>query len=192
MKFYDNIYLRADKKDTSKKPIYLKLDLLYADTVYDFALLEIKDNLMDSEYVAGLQLRSIPQSMWKDIKDITEGENVMYLGYPMSKGIEKRNYPLVRIGTISQVIPGNKTFLIDGFVQHGHSGSPVFLLREISNRIDFYLIGIATSFPAEYTDIYKKVDQIRDPDLKALINPGFTNVTSMDVIMEIAKKITTI
>lgn len=132
------------------------------------------------------KVKYLQKSFWADSKEINEGDFVLYIGYPMLKELDIHNYPISRIGIISQKIEGENHFLIDGFVQHGHSGSPVFLIKEDENNIppkwDIKLIGITTSYPSEYANVLEEV-KYKETTQKVILNPGFTVVTSMDVII---------
>lgn len=62
---------------------------------------------------------------------IVEGRGVMFIGYPLQRGLEEvktadttmiTNAPVFRIGIVARR-PLDETFLIDGTVSHGNSGS---------------------------------------------------------------------
>lgn len=187
--YFTNIYANVNNVDGTTTLLKLKVE--YTDSANDFALLSISEdskNLL-SLIINNVRISYIQKSLWKNTDGLKEGEITLYMGYPMLKGIEKQNHPISRVGYISQIIPNKDNFLIDGFVQHGHSGSPVFLIKEIGNNIPpnwgFYLIGITTAFPSEYSDIFEDVRYKKDTSRKALINPGFTFVTSMNKIIPI-------
>lgn len=187
IKYYSNVFVNLNNEDGTTTLI--KLYIQYADSIQDFALLTILDDVRNRNLIATKKIKYfyIQKSLWRNTNDLVEGDLTLYIGYPMLKNLETKNHPLSRVGYLSQKIAGNDYFLIDGFVQHGHSGSPVFLIREKGNIIppewDFFLIGIATAFPSEFSDIYEDVEFIRDPKRKALVNPGFTYVTSMNKII---------
>jgi hypothetical protein len=108
-------------------------------------------------------------------------------------GVGRKNYPLSRTGIISQLVPGQNSFLIDGFIQHGHSGSPVFLIRREGTSRDTivfarYLIGITRGYPKEYGDIVEYTQYRKNPAKATILNPGFSVVTSMDCIIPILIK----
>lgn len=105
----------------------------------------------------------------------------------MGRGIGKKNRPLFRTGIISQLPDDTLNFfLIDGFVQHGQSGGPVFVVTE---RGSVCLAGITRSFPLEYSNLYEKIDYQKNPNKVILANPGFTVVTKMDKVIPIMKKL---
>jgi hypothetical protein len=184
--YYPTINLILNPKDTSEQNVKIKAEVIIKNEIDDYAVLFITKTGLDTSIWNKLYMKTVPQSLWKNSNDLQEGETVLYVGYPMRIGINKINHPLSRTGIISQIIPGNESFLIDGFVQHGHSGSPVFLIRpEVEeNKWSLYLIGIATSYPPEFGDIYEKVDYKKDADKKTILNPGFTYVLTMDKIID--------
>jgi len=127
----------------------------------------------------------INRELWEILDSLEEGKNILFIGYPMNLWEGKQNYPLSRKGMISQIIKDEKRILIDGFVQHGHSGSPVFLILSDNNlppSWKFKLIGITTAFPNEYGEIFK-TEYSKVDSLIPLLNPGFTIVTPMDDII---------
>ncbi|MDD5529627.1 MAG: serine protease [bacterium] len=165
-----------------KRAFFFQAEIEKIDENSDLAALQfyrpvdMPDSLFDAVFV--------PSNIWKEPGDIKEGETVIYSGYPTGWGLSyQRNYPLSRIGIVSQVIPGKEDFLIDAFVQPGYSGSPVFLVRE--NEKDtlskwmWYFIGIARSYPK----IYKNVTD----SIKIIENPGFANVIGTGLIKEFFK-----
>ena len=73
--------------------------------------------------------------------DVSEGDGVFVLGFPLGEAGEERNYAIVRQGVIARArdwIRGNaSTFLIDASVFPGNSGGPVLLKPEpVSVRRD--------------------------------------------------------
>jgi hypothetical protein len=186
IRYASNIFVNMNLEDSTV--IRINAMLLYADEKNDFAILAIvppAENVM-KQLNKKINAYGIRPLRWTKTKDIQEGESILYIGYPMSMGIGYSNYPISRIGIIAQLIKGKSTFLIDGFVQHGHSGSPVFVIKLKNNAYRLELIGICAAFPDEFTDIYKKVKYEKiDDDKKVLINPGFTFVTSMDNIIPV-------
>ena len=125
------------------------------------------------------------------IENLREGESVLYIGYPMSMGIDSHNnFPLSRVGIISQIRPGSQAFIIDGFAQHGHSGSPVFRIKSDFEKDSWEvaLAGIATSYPREYGTIFEEVVYKKKSGHITIMNPGFTYVLSMNSIIPILDK----
>lgn len=160
--------------------------LLHANEKEDFAILAFFNTPDINEKLLKSQILPINSSVWQILDSLEEGKNILFIGYPMNLWEGKQNYPLSRKGMISQIIKDEKRILIDGFVQHGHSGSPVFLVTSDNNLPPtwaYKLIGITTSFPNEFGEIYK-TEYSKVDSLIPLLNPGFTIVTPMDDIIK--------
>lgn len=93
-------------------------------------------------YAIGLDMFMITDSIY-------EGENILFLGFPMAIGGEKAT-PVCRAGIVALKKETEYSFLIEGNAFPGNSGSPVFLKQSV---FDFrtkslgkatipYLIGI--------------------------------------------------
>lgn len=201
--YLSEIYVIVNNVDGSITP--LRTTIKYVDEQLDFALLSIAPDEKNKEVIksqiSSLHMMYIQPRLWEKSEDLKEGETTLYIGYPLAMGIGEHNYPLIRTGIISQLVYGRPYFLIDGFIQHGHSGSPVFVFRytyvedesgdkkyDIWNR-EPHLAGITTSFPPEFGEVYQEVSFEREKKRKTLINPGFSAVTSMDHIIPILNKV---
>lgn len=188
--YSNNIFVKMDNKDGTASFVKLKIDTV--DEKHDFALLSI-DNTKDNSKLAGkVTGQYLRKSSWHNKDDFVEGNNVLYMGYPEVIKFTNKNYPISRIGIISQNIKDKNDFLIDGFTNHGHSGSPVFLIREKNRNLpvtwEYKLIGISTSFPGELGIVYEQ-NRHNKTKFKVDLNPGFTNVTKMTVIIPLIEKI---
>jgi hypothetical protein len=185
LRYISDIFVNVNDKSDSIVSRFI-VDILYTNEKKDYALLVLSKRNKNYE---NAYFKQIQPSLWKINDDLTEGESVLYIGYPLLLGVKEINYPISRTGMICQISKNKNSFLIDGFVQHGHSGSPVFLLRPIPNVLPekwtFSLIGIATSFPNEYNKILESVNMKEYPKTFSLSNPGFTYVTSMNDLIEI-------
>ncbi len=88
--------------------------------------------------------------------EISEGDGVFVLGFPLGDAGDERNYPIVRQGIIARIqnwLRGDaRTFLIDASIFPGNSGGPVLLKPEIASiqgtqRNDrCVLIGMVSSY----------------------------------------------
>lgn len=141
----------------------------------------------DLQYLRdSIDVKTIQLSLWEEENNLQEGDIVLYTGYPLALGIGEKNFPLTRWGMISQIIPGDSTFLIDAFVQPGYSGSPVFLIRSVGNYIPprwtFKFIGLTKGYPYHMLPIYKKVQYIKIPNIAVPENPGFSFVIGVSAI----------
>jgi S1-C subfamily serine protease len=87
--------------------------------------------------------------------EISEGDGVFVLGFPMGITGGQRNYVIVREGVIARLSEMkdrvSKTFMIDSFVFPGNSGGPVVSKPELSSiqgtksQSSAYLIGVVLS-----------------------------------------------
>lgn len=178
--YLSNIYISLNLTNDSSKIVRTKL--IYADAKNDFAILSFSDYLKYSSLPIYLRCYTPSNTLTKD--KLKEGESVLYVGYPFSWGIGSKNYPISRTGIISQLVKEYNYFLLDGFVQGGYSGSPVFAIVPEKSGVSLYLVGITSAFPKEFSEIYKKVKYKKDENSMALINPGFTIVRPMDEILK--------
>jgi hypothetical protein len=90
----------------------------------------------------------------KDLQ-VTAGDGVFVLGYPMNLAGAEQNYVIVRQGSIARItdmLNGvTPSFLLDAFIFPGNSGSPVLLKPEVvaiagtKAQASSYLIGLVTS-----------------------------------------------
>lgn len=91
----------------------------------------------------------IPLTLFEDFKNISEGDDVFFLGFPLGITTQKRITPLVRSGIVS-LKKEDHTFLIDANVFPGNSGSPVFLRPSI---VDWKTLSIGKIKPPKLIGI---------------------------------------
>ncbi len=123
---------------------------------------------------------------------VSEGDGVFVLGFPLGLAGEERNYVIVRQGILAQVqhwLQGNaRTFLIDASIFPGNSGGPV-LLKPESTAIQGTktndrcgLIGMVSSYlPYRETAISAQTGRQR---MIFEENSGLAVVVPHDVILE--------
>ena len=142
-----------------------------------------------SEIIQRVLTTVISKNLWEQESNLREGEIILYAGYPLMIGRGLVNYPLSRSGIISQLLPDEKNFLIDAFIQPGYSGSPVFVLRRKPNIIpaqwDFKFIGICKAYPYSYSPVYKKVNYQPISDISIRENPGFSVVVGVTALKKL-------
>jgi hypothetical protein len=179
---------------TSGPDVWMPAKVIHFDALNDLALCRAAPELLPkgvwermSPYVL-----VIPPDRWRGVAELKEGITVLYCGFPnVGEGIGARCYPLSRTGMISQIVPGQRWFLMDGFVQEGHSGSPVFEpYWDIHNPQAWgvNLVGIARSYPDEFKKVYRKVGFVPSDTLFAKMNPGFTNVAPLDSVFPVLER----
>jgi hypothetical protein len=190
IKYFDNVFVNMANIDSTTSLIRLKID--YVDEQNDFALLSITNTPENIQLASKLTGQYIQKSVWLNNDSYSEGDYILYIGYPMMKSISQKNYPISRIGIVAQKIDKQNNILIDGFAQHGHSGSPVFWIRPLGNNLapswEMKLIGITKSYPPELTEVYEQIG-FKSTNQSALVNPGFTNVLKMSVIISAIEKV---
>lgn len=156
--------------------ILVPIELKVSEEKNDFAMLGMKSDLLSKKY--HLKITTMLISSFDTSNNIKEGETLLYIGYPMSFGVGKKSYPISRSGFVSQNIPDSSKFLMDGFVQGGYSGSPVFRIKEIPEKHSwvYKIVGIIQAYPTENAIIKSKDKN----NFKVIINPGFTIVGKLN------------
>lgn len=182
VRYKDKVFVNINDSLNTVATSY-RCTVIYSNDSLDFALLALHLDFAPPSY-----LRVIQRSRWKTNEDLRDGESVLYCGYPMGIGIRESNHPLSRMGMISQIDTSNSYFIVDGFVQHGHSGSPVFLVRQERNVIpeswNIYLIGLMKAYPTDRSMVYEDVKLRERESLIALTNSGFSYVVPMNEIIK--------
>lgn len=129
------------------------------------------------------------------IAEISEGDGVFVLGFPLGEAGEERNYPIVRYGILARVqdwLKGSaRTFLIDASIFPGNSGGPVLLKPETTsikgtksnNRCG--LIGMVSSY-LPYQEVAVST-QTQRPRMIFEENSGLGEIVPHDVIEETIK-----
>jgi hypothetical protein len=127
--------------------------------------------------------------------EVSAGDGIFALGFPMNLAGEQRNYVIVREGVIariSEMLDGaSQTFMVDSFVFPGNSGSPVVLRPEIlsiagtKSQNTAYLIGIVLSYiPYQDVAISPQTGRAR---ISFEENSGLAQVLPVDYIDETIK-----
>jgi hypothetical protein len=135
-----------------------------------------------------------PREKMKEI-EVSEGDGVFVLGFPMGLSGKQRNYVILRQGAIARIAEmlGNAstTFMLDCFVFPGNSGGPVILkpdmvsIQNTKSNDKAYLIGMVLD-TKDYTDVaYSK--QTGQPRVLFEENSGLADIIPMDYIDETIK-----
>jgi S1-C subfamily serine protease len=167
------IYVRVNTQDKVRD---YRADVVRQSNSFDVAILALEKTSPGQEWVSSDLI--IPQDLYGTQKDIVEGREVVYIGYPLGLGAEEKNYPISRIGMIGQAVSGRRTYLVDGFANHGNSGSPVF------SRRDGKLLGIVFSFEPDFIDSYEEGRMVT----RIPFNSGISRVISVEVIKELVQQ----
>jgi len=124
--------------------------------------------------------------------EVTAGDGVFVLGFPMGLSGVQRNYVIVRQGAIARISElldkVSPTFMLDALVFPGNSGGPVILRPEITSisgtksQTNAYLIGVVIDY-RPYIDTAVS-QQTRRPRISFEENSGLADVLPVDVVNE--------
>ncbi len=187
------IRIRANRRLGGTSSVIMKV--VHVNRRLDFAVL-VPDPAVyppGLSSLAALDITYTQPSLWTTSQALAEGQPVYYLGYPMGMGVGIRNHPVVRTGVVAQISDEANYILVDGFVQHGHSGSPVFTIEGKTDDNGMvwsgHLVGIARAYPPEVIDALQGTGAPPGSSLIVAYNPGFTVVTPMDSIAPVLRKV---
>lgn len=202
----NNVYLRFNPQGSHPAQNYLleikqgSVDLCkrHPNDCVDVAVVSIPKGFLDSLISDGVNLSFISYDTEsyriKELKEkeITEGDAVFVLGYPMGNVGKTRQYVILRGGVIARIhdmLEGNSSdFIIDAFVFPGNSGGPVIIKPEIGgiegtkHQNESRLIGMVKSY-IPYSDVAIS-PQTGKPRVVFEENTGLTNVEPVDYIIE--------
>ena len=183
-----HIVLKAkkEKKDIfigfeHKKYGYIRLKCIvdFIDPEYDVAILRPQKGRYHDIDNIGIESQAVDRELFGDKTHLVAGRGVLIPGYPLGLGVAyDKNHPVFRIGIIAQ-FTGGHSFLIDGNVSHGNSGSPVFCLQ--TRRI----VGVISSYKPDYIPLFNENGY---PAVKLPYNSGLARAISIDIIGEILEK----
>ncbi|MCS1407102.1 MAG: Serine protease SplC [Verrucomicrobia subdivision 3 bacterium] len=161
----------------------------------DVAVLGIDHNVLDSSgieyscFAGDTQAFRLEQAL---TKEISEGDGVFVLGFPLGQAGDERNYVIVRHGIIARIqdcLKGDaRTFLIDSSIFPGNSGGPILLKPEISSirgtkpNSQCVLIGMISSYLP-----YQEVAVSEQTGRRRMVfeeNSGLGVVVPIDLIQE--------
>ena len=76
---------------------------------------------------ASFDIRKLPTSLFEEFVNLREGDDVFFMGFPLTLGVSPAAQirPIVRSGIIA-MRNDDRSFLVDGNIFPGSSGSPVF------------------------------------------------------------------
>jgi hypothetical protein len=127
--------------------------------------------------------------------EVTAGDGVFVLGFPMGLSGAQRNYVIVRQGAIARISEMldkvSPTFMLDALIFPGNSGGPVILKPEITSisgtksHSNAYLIGVVTDYRS-YVDTAVS-QQTKRPRITFEENSGLADVLPIDVVNEAIK-----
>ena len=102
-----------------------------------------------------------------DTSKIAYGQDVYFLGFPYGITLNGTNVngtlplPFIKRATYSGTVPLNAAkhsvlILLDGYSNAGFSGGPIVYKDPSSQSRDYRLLGVASGFQPEVTDVMKK------------------------------------
>jgi hypothetical protein len=124
--------------------------------------------------------------------EVTAGDGVFVLGFPMGLSGVQRNYVIVRQGAIARISElldkMSPTFMLDALVFPGNSGGPVILRPDMTSitgtksQTNSYLIGVVIDY-RPYIDTAISI-QTKRPRISFEENSGLADVLPVDVVNE--------
>lgn len=163
--------------DTENGYQRIRCKIVKKDDKNDICIIAIEGSSMGNVNLQNLVLN---QSYLANNQTIIEGRSVLIVGYPLGLGIVyNENYPVITIGIVAQY-SGDKKFLIDGTINPGNSGSPVFDLFQKK------FIGMVQSYQSDFIKIHDKKGKIVT---RLPYNSGLGNAISSGFIAEMIKNL---
>ena len=168
---------------------------VHPDPDSDVAVTLLNPNLLHADGIEFTWFSADEQALTLEqarTSEISEGDGVFVLGFPLGQAGDERNYVIVRQGIIARVQDWLKenarTFLVDASIFPGNSGGPVLLKPELTsiqgtqshNRC--VLIGMVSSY-IPYQEIAVST-QTERPRMIFEENSGLGVVVPIDVIQE--------
>ena len=106
----------------------------------DVAVLKVNPRLLEADNIEfeffASDVNTFTLDQAREI-EVSEGDGVFVLGFPLGEAGDERNYAVVRQGIVARVqdwLKGNaQTFLIDASIFPGNSGGPVLLKPELTS-----------------------------------------------------------
>ena len=169
--------------------------IVHPNPAADVAVLKVNPRLLEADgiefefFASDVNTFTLDQA--REI-EVSEGDGVFVLGFPLGEAGEERNYAVVRQGIVARVQDWLKgiaqTFLIDASIFPGNSGGPVLLKPELTsihgtkrnNRCG--LIGMVSSY-LTYQEIAIS-QQTERPRMIFEENSGLGVVVPHNVIQE--------
>jgi hypothetical protein len=194
-----DIFVRVNSKDPAKAegfaltahPAPGESGWFFAPASKDIAAIQVNLQLLQDR---GLQVNFFPndtavatRSKLKEL-EVSAGDGVFVLGFPMNLTGAQRNYVVVRQGSIARIsnlLDGTSdTFLLDSFVFPGNSGGPVVLRPEMvsitgtKSQANAYLVGAVIAYEP-YSEIAVSI-QTKQPRIVFQENSGLADVLPID------------
>ena len=169
---------------------------VHSDPAVDVAVLSFDANKLRADGIEFTFLRGDDHALSLEEArkgQVSEGDGVFVLGFPLGLAGKERNYVIARQGMIALIQPWLKgherTFMIDAFIFPGNSGGPVFLKPELASiegtkpNSKCSLIGMVSAY-LPYQEIAIST-QTNRPRMIFEENSGLATVVPHDVIEEV-------
>lgn len=124
-------------------------------------------------------------------KDVSLGDEVYFVGFPLDLGKLSILQPLVRSGSIAWLSDKDHIYILDAFSNPGNSGSPIFTKKNLFNPNSF-LIGMIVGHLQEPIAVMKSKAGCSKNEVIIAQNIGLAQCVWIDDIMtvvELAKKL---
>ena len=151
----------------------------------------LKEDSIDFTYFHFTPKHTLSLESAKDLQ-VSEGDGVFVLGFPLGEAGEDRNYVIVRQGIVARIRDwlggSSRIILIDASVFPGNSGGPVILKPELTSiagtksNSSALLAGMVSGY-LHYKDIAVS-SQTGNPRIVFEENSGLATVVPIDVIQE--------
>jgi S1-C subfamily serine protease len=189
-------YFKTNLLKEDKSPIWL----MHEDERVDLAVLPINAGAINDAKIKYYFFHDDDSFFAKDFseKNISTGDGLFVLGFPMQISGKARNYVIVRKGIIARVdeeVLEDKFFYIDASSYPGNSGGPVIHKPEIiaitgtKSNSSAGLIGVISSGET-YSDVAIS-QQTQSPRIVFTEQTGLVRVVPVELIFEIIDKIVT-
>jgi S1-C subfamily serine protease len=201
----DSVSLRFNTDDGKKKSFNQSLKLpdgnlswlAHPNPLVDLALLSINSDVLKKNNIQPIFITEEMFGYSKDFEsiNISVGDDVYAIGFPMGIAGEEQNYPCVKAGLISridkEIIESKKAFIIDSSIFPGNSGGPVILKPTIISLSDSkaavkpFLIGVVSGYIPYSEQLF--THQTKPPTVVSLTreNSGLSFCVPIDFVKEI-------
>lgn len=188
-------HFKAELLNSEDKPIWS----MHSDERVDLAVLPINANAISEAGVDFYFFRENDLFYAKDFesRNISTGDGLFVLGFPMSISGKSKNFVIVRQGVIARVdeeVLEDKFYFIDASAYPGNSGGPVIVKPEIvsiqgtKSNNSAGLIGVISS-GVTYSDVAVS-QQTGEAKVIFTEQTGLVKVVPVELIYEIVDEIT--
>ncbi|MBU2025417.1 MAG: serine protease [Patescibacteria group bacterium] len=204
----NKLWLRFNKRDSggiARFDIDLKSGeeskwLAHNNSKVDLAMIPISPAFLDENNVEWLMYNEEMFAFQRSFEKvgISLGDGIFVLGFPMGLSGLKRNYAIVRSGSIAridkEVIRDKKAFLIDTLIFPGNSGGPVLLKPELASLSgtsavsSVHVLGTVSGYIPYKEPLFSHQSQPPSIGAISIENSGLAYVVPMDYARQIYKE----